>query len=155
MSERASKYENSLCNNWLEHSPVFLLSWLPYSCSKCLQRDTDWGGQSYLLSACQLLDTSWSGRLGRTCVCALWFHIHSLLGSCTLCYLWGNRRARDVQSHWLTNTTDVQKSHTSAIVLIWEYIKSKPCYRKETPFKQKKSWGKRWSFFTFFFFFKI
>lgn len=130
------KFGNCLCNNWLEHSPVSLVSWLPYSCSKCLQRDTDWGSQSYLLSACQLLDTSWSGRLGRTCVCALWFHIHSLLGSCTLCYLWWNRQGKRC-SESLTNQ---HNRYTKVLIqlplyFILEHIKSKQCYRKETALK--------------------
>lgn len=138
MSERASTYENCLCNNWSEHSPVSLPSWLPYSCSKCLQRDTYWGGQSYLLSACRLLDTSWSGRLGRTCVCALWFHIHSLLGSCTLCYLWWNRQGKRC-SESLTNQ---HNRYTKVLIqlplyFILEYTKSKQCFWKEMPFKKK------------------
>lgn len=85
--EEQSMYLNCLDNTCLEYSPISLLSWLPYNSCMRLQRDTYRLDQPYLLSACQLLDTSWSGRLGRTCVCASWFHIHSLLGSCILCYL--------------------------------------------------------------------
>lgn len=136
MSERASIYENCLCNNWLEHSPVSLLSRLPYNCSRYLQRDTDWGGQSYLPSACQLLDTSWSGRLGRTCVCALWFHIHSLQGSCTLCYLWWHRQGKRC-SESLTNQHHRYTKVLIQLLLysILEFIKGKQCYTKGMPLK--------------------